>query len=60
MKILVKKMTLRCTWKRCIQIMSHNIRSEFKNKLKVHKLVEDNRRLPSTIKESCINVHVTT
>ncbi len=49
-------MTLKCTWKRYIQIMSQSIRNEFKNKLKVHKFVEGNRRLPSTIKESCIDV----
>jgi predicted Holliday junction resolvase-like endonuclease len=60
MKVEVKKKTLRCTWKKCIQIMSQSIRSEFKNKLKVHKFVEDNKRLLSIIKESYINVHVTT
>jgi hypothetical protein len=40
--------------------MSQSIRSEFKNKLKVHKFVENNKRLPNIIKESSINVHVTT
>jgi hypothetical protein len=60
MKVLVKKNTSRCTWKKCIQIMSQSIRSEFKNKLKVHKFVENNKRLPNIIKESSINVHVTT
>jgi hypothetical protein len=54
MKVLIKKNTSRSTWKRCIQIMSQNIKSEFKNKLKVHKFVEDSKRLPSIMKESSI------
>jgi hypothetical protein len=54
MKVLIKKNTSRSTWKRCIQIMSQNIKSEYKNKLKVHKFVEDSKRLPSIMKESSI------